>query len=302
MFSNPSPIFTGCATALVTPFLPDGSVDTGALKRLILLQLDAGIDALVLLGTTGEPCTLSMDERERVIVTGLETVGGRIPVLIGTGSNDTRRAIEYARQAQKLGAQGQLSVTPYYNKTTQTGLIRHYSAILDSCDLPMILYNVPSRTGVSIRPDTLAQLAVHPHVAGLKEASGDVSLAADFLACTHGELPLYSGNDDLIVPLMAIGASGAISVCSNILPLQTRLITSACQSGCFEEAADAQQALLPLIRALFSQVNPIPVKAALAMMGLVHDVVRLPLIPMDEPERSRLKLLLSAWKLTAQAQ
>ena len=301
MFSNPSPIFTGCATALVTPFLPDGSLDADALKALIQLQLDAGIDALVLLGTTGEPCTLSMAERERVIRLGLEAVHGRIPVLVGTGSNDTRRAIEYAAQARKLGAQGQLSVTPYYNKTTQAGLIRHYSAILDSCDLPMILYNVPSRTGMSIQPDTLAQLAVHPHVAGLKEASGNMALAADYLACTHGALPLYSGNDDLIVPLMALGASGAISVCSNILPLQTRRITCACQSGCFDEAAELQQELLPLIRALFAQVNPIPVKAALAMLGRIHDVVRLPLVPLEEPERGRLQRLLADLDLTAQA-
>lgn len=301
MFVHPSPLFTGCATALVTPFLPDGSLDEEALRRLISLQLDAGIDALVLLGTTGEPCTLSMDERERVIAIGLETAGGRIPVLIGTGSNDTRRAIEYARQARKLGAQGQLSVTPYYNKTTQNGLIRHYSAILDSCDLPMILYNVPSRTGMSMTPETLAQIAVHPNVAGLKEASGDLSLAADFIQWTNGELPLYCGNDDLIVPLMALGASGAISVCSNILPLQTRLITFACRNGCFDEASDALQALLPLMRALFAQVNPIPVKAALAMMGLIHDVVRLPLVPMDDPERSRLQRLLADCGLTAQA-
>ncbi|MDY3833272.1 MAG: 4-hydroxy-tetrahydrodipicolinate synthase, partial [Candidatus Ventricola sp.] len=258
-----------------------------------------GIDALVLLGTTGEPCTLSMDERERVIAIGLETAGERVPVIIGTGSNDTRRAIEYARQARKLGAQGQLSVTPYYNKTTQNGLIRHYSAILDSCDLPMILYNVPSRTGMSMNPDTLAQLAVHPNVAGLKEASGDLSLAADFIQRTHGELPLYCGNDDLIVPLMALGVAGAISVCSNILPLQTRLITFACRNGCFDEASDAQQALLPLMRALFAQVNPIPVKAALAMMGLIHDVVRLPLVPMDEPQRSRLQRVLEDCSLIA---
>ena len=299
MFAHPSPLFTGCATAIVTPFLPNGSLDEEALRRLILLQLDAGIDALVLLGTTGEPCTLSMDERERVIAIGLETAGERVPVIIGTGSNDTRRAIEYARQARKLGAQGQLSVTPYYNKTTQNGLIRHYSAILDSCDLPMILYNVPSRTGMSMNPDTLAQLAVHPNVAGLKEASGDLSLATDFIQRTHGELPLYCGNDDLIVPLMALGAAGAISVCSNILPLQTRLITFACRNGCFDEASDAQQALLPLMRALFAQVNPIPVKAALAMMGLIHDVVRLPLVPMDEPQRSRLQRVLEDCSLIA---
>lgn len=299
VFSNASTIFTGCATALVTPFLPGGALDEEALRRLIALQLDAGIDALVLLGTTGEPCTLSMDERERVITIGLEAVSGRIPVLVGTGSNDTRRAIEYARQARKLGAQGQLSVTPYYNKTTQTGLLRHYSAILDSCDLPMILYNVPSRTGMSLKPDTLVQLAVHPNVAGLKEASGDLSIASDFLACAGGTLPLYSGNDDLIVPLMALGGSGAISVCSNLVPLQTRLITQACLSGCFDEASNAQQALLPLMRALFTQVNPIPVKAALAMMGQIHDVVRLPLVPMDEPQRSRLAHVLLDYGLIA---
>ena len=163
----------------------------------------------------------------------------------------------------------------------------------------MILYNVPSRTGMSMNPDTLAQLAVHPNVAGLKEASGDLSLAADFIQRTRGELPLYCGNDDLIIPLMALGAAGAISVCSNILPLQTRLITFACQNSCFDEASDAQQALLPLIRALFAQVNPIPVKAALAMMGLIHDVVRLPLVPMDEPQRSHLQRILEDCSLIA---
>lgn len=285
-------LFRGCATALITPFLPDGSLDLPTLKRLIARQLDNGIDALVLLGTTGEPCTLSMDEREKVIQTGVELASGRIPIIVGTGSNDTRRAVEYARQASQLGADGQLTVTPYYNKTTQQGLLRHFGTILDASELPMFLYHVPSRTGVSLSVQTAAALADHPNIAGMKEASGSISYAADILEKTDGRLPLYCGNDDSIAALMALGAQGAISVCSNILPMQTRALTQACLNGCFHEAKDIQLALLPLIRLLFSQVNPIPVKAALSMMGLARDVLRLPLIPMEEPQRSELKSLL----------
>ena len=262
------PLFTGCATALITPFLPDGRLDEPALRRLLAMQIAAKMDALVLLGTTGEPCTLSMDERERIIEIGLECTGGSIPVIVGTGSNDTRRAIEYARQAQRLGAAGQLSVTPYYNKTTQSGLIRHYHAILDACPLPMILYNVPGRTGMGLSADTAAALSRHPSVVGLKEASG---------------------NDDQILPMMAQGSCGAISVVSNILPDKTRALTRACLERRMDDAQALQLELMPLIRALFLQVSPIPAKAALAMMGLIHDELRLPLAQMDEPYRSRLK-------------
>lgn len=285
-------LFSGCATALVTPFLPDGKLDLPALKRLITRQIDAGIDALVLLGTTGEPSTLTMEERETVIQTGVEICSGRIPLIIGTGSNDTRRAIDYALQAKRLGADGQLSVTPYYNKATQSGLIRHFSAILDACALPMILYHVPGRTGVSISAQTVATLAAHPNTAGIKEASGSVSLAADILQATGGKLPMYCGNDDAVTALMSLGAVGAISVCSNIAPMQMRALTHACLHGCFEQARDMQLTLLPLMKLLFAQVNPIPAKAALAMMGLSHDVLRLPLTPMEEPERSELNSLL----------
>ncbi|MBQ2990831.1 MAG: 4-hydroxy-tetrahydrodipicolinate synthase [Clostridia bacterium] len=285
-------LFSGCATALVTPFHPDGSLDEDAFIRLLLRQLSAGIDALVVLGTTGEPSTLSMHERERIITSAVTCAEGRVPVIVGTGSNDTRKAIEYARQAADLGAQGQLCVTPYYNKTTQTGLIRHFEAVLDSCRLPMILYNVPSRTGMSISEDTAAALSRHPQVAGIKEASGDPAYTLHVLQKTHGELAVYSGNDDIIVPLMACGAKGAISVCSNILPAQTRAMTHACLSGCFDEAQQAQCALTPLIRALFAQVNPIPVKAALSMMGLMEETLRLPLTPLEEPYRAALKALL----------
>ena len=297
MSSKQIPLFTGCATALVTPFLPDGRLDEAALKRLISIQLAAGIDALVLLGTTGEPCTLSMEEREHIIQITMREVNGQIPVLVGTGSNDTRKSIEYARQAQRLGAQGQLCVTPYYNKTTQNGLIRHYQTILEHCELPMVLYHVPGRTGMRMEPKTLAQLAGHPQIVGLKEASGDVSLAEAYLECTHGTLPLYSGNDDLTVPLMSIGARGVISVCSNLLPLPMLRITRACLSRRYDEAAAAQQMLLPLIHALFAQVNPIPVKAALSMMGCMHDAVRLPLLTLDAQEKGELRKLLEEYGL-----
>lgn len=283
------PLFTGCATALITPFLPDGSLDLLSFKRLIAQQTDAGIDALVLLGTTGEPSTLSMDEREIIIQTGIEMISGKIPIIVGTGSNDTRRAIEYALQAKRLGAQAQLCVTPYYNKATQQGLVRHFSAILDACDLPMILYHVPGRTGVSLSIDTVDTLSRHPHVIGLKEASGSITFAAEILQKTGGSLPLYCGNDDAVTALMSMGAVGSISVCSNIVPLQMRALTHACLHGCFEQARDIQLGLLSLINQLFSQVNPIPVKAALNMMGFIHDVLRLPLTPMEEPHRNALK-------------
>lgn len=292
------PLFSGCATALVTPFLPDGSLDLDALRCLIARQIDAGIDALVLLGTTGEPSTLSMQEREIIIRTGIEIVDGKVPIIVGTGSNDTRRAIDYALQAKQLGADGQLCVTPYYNKATQSGLIRHFTAIMDACSLPMILYNVPSRTGVNLSVQTVSALAAHAHIAGIKEASGSSAYAAEIIHATQGRLPVYCGNDDAITPLMALGAVGAISVCSNIVPIQSRALVQACLNGCYDEARDMQFALLPLINLLFSQVNPIPAKAALAMMGKIHDVLRLPLTPMEEPQRSELSSLLKKLELT----
>ena len=294
MFISQNPLFSGCATALVTPFLPDGSLDLNGLRRLIGTQIEAGIDALVLLGTTSEPSTLSMAERETVIRTGIEMASGKIPVIVGTGSNDTRRAIDYAHQAKQLGADGQLCVTPYYNKATQSGLVRHFSAVLDACALPMILYNVPGRTGVNLSIPAVSDLAAHPHIAGIKEASGSMPYAAEIIHATQGTLPVYCGNDDAITPLMALGAIGAISVCSNIVPIQTRALTQACLNGCFDEARNMQLTLLPLIDLLFSQVNPIPAKAALAMMDQIHDVLRLPLTPMEEPHRSQLHHALQA--------
>ena len=292
-----SPLFKGCATALVTPFLPDGALDEAALRRLIAIQLDAHIDALVLLGTTGEPCTLNMDERQRVIEIGLEAVDGSIPVIVGTGSNNTRKAVEYAQQACRLGAQGQLCVTPYYNKATQAGIIRHYKAILESCPLPMIVYNVPSRTGVGMTADTLLRLSRHPLITGIKEASGNPALTAEILAGSQAPLHVYCGNDDQILPLMALGACGAISVVSNAAPEQVHALTTAALNGDMQIARQKQLAMLDLIQALFLQVNPIPVKAALSMMGLIHDSLRLPLTPLEEPYREKLRLALQKMKL-----
>ena len=292
MALSKSPLFTGCATALVTPFLPDSTLDLPALRRLIQRQIDSGIDALVLLGTTGEPCTLSMTEREHVIKTCIETASGKVPIIIGTGSNDTRRAIEYAKQAYLLGADGHLCVTPYYNKATQDGLIRHYNMIADACALPLLLYNVPGRTGVSLQAKTVSTLAQHPNIVGIKEASSSLSLSSQILKETLSLFPLYCGNDDAITPLMSLGACGVISVCSNLLPLQMRSITHACLNGCYEEARSMQLSLLPLIELLFAQVNPIPIKAALHMTEEIHDVLRLPLTPMDDPDRGKLVTLL----------
>lgn len=286
------PLFTGCATALVTPFTRSGGIDKPALRRLISMQIESGIDALVLLGTTGEPSTLDMHERERVITIGIDEAKSRVPIIIGTGSNDTKKAAEYAKQAKTLGADGQLCVTPYYNKASQTGLIRHYEAVLSACDLPMIVYNVPGRTGMTLTADTALMLSLHPLIAGIKEASGDLALTSEIIAKTGGNLPVYCGNDDLVMPMMAMGAMGAVSVVSNVVPEQTRAITSDCLSYQYVKAQEAQQSLLPLIRALFSQVSPIPVKAALSMMGLCEDVLRLPLTPMETPHRERLKSVL----------
>lgn len=297
MLLNHHALFTGCAAALVTPFLKDSFLDEPALRRLLTMQKDAGMDAIVLLGTTGEPSTLTMAERERIISIGVEMLGKQMPVIVGTGSNDTRRAVEYAKQAKRLGAAGQLCVTPYYNKSTQAGLLRHYNAILSACDLPMIVYNVPSRTGMSISEQTAAALADHPMIAGIKEASGDLSLAAHIQQRTEGKLSIYCGNDDLILPLMAIGAQGAISVCANVVPSKTRALTTACLNGCFDEAQQMQQELLPLIDALFTQVNPIPVKAALYRMGVICDELRLPLTPLEEPHRARLYDILKRMQL-----
>lgn len=284
------PIFKGCAAALVTPFLSDGALDLPALKRLVRMHRQAGTDAIVLLGTTGEPSTISEAEREQIIRAGIEAAEG-MPVIVGTGANDTRRAAAYARQAKELGACAQLCVTPYYNKCTQQGLIRHYCTVMDSCELPLIAYHVPSRTGVSVTLDTIRTLSHHPHMAGIKEAGSSIALAADILSSRIG-IPLYCGNDDMILPMISMGASGAISVTANLLPAITKSLTDAALSGDYARALEIHNALMPLFRALFWQVNPIPVKAAMSHAGLIREILRLPLTPLEEPHRSRLFALL----------
>ena len=274
-----TPLFYGTATALITP-MKQGEVDLEALEKLIEAQLAAGVSALVPCGTTGEPATLSADEWQAVIARTVQVVDHRVPVIAGTGGNATRSVIEHAALAARLGADAQLCVTPYYNKTTQEGLTAHYLAIARESALPMILYSVPSRTGMSIGLDTLKTLSAEPAVLALKEAGGDIARAADIAALCGSDLPLYCGSDEMTVPMLSLGAAGVISVLSNPLPGAVCRMTDAWSEGRIAEARALQLKYLPLIRLLFRQVSPIPVKAAMALMGLCENELRLPLVPL----------------------
>ena len=278
------PIFEGAATALVTP-LTEAGVDYAAFGRLIDWQIDGGIDALVICGTTGESSTLTDEEHREAIRYAVERVAGRVPVIAGTGSNDTAYAVDLARFSEAVGADAHLVVTPYYNKATQKGLIKMYETIADACSLPMILYNVPSRTGVNIEPSTYAALADHPHIAAIKEAGGNISKIVETVALVGDRLDLYSGNDDQIVPIMACGGRGVISVLSNLLPRETSELCKTFLRGDVAAAMQMQTHYLPLVNALFSETNPIPVKAAMSAMGFCEDYLRLPLTPMEEAHR-----------------
>ena len=276
-------LFQGAATALVTPFR-DGGVDVPALDRMVERQLDAGIQALFPCGTTGEPATLSADEWALVIRRTVEIVHGRVPVIAGTGGNDTRDVLARAERARDLGADAQLCVTPYYNKTTQKGLLAHYRAITAGSDLPVLVYSVPGRTGMSIAPETCAALAEDGQIIGLKEAGGDAGRAADILALCGGRLPVYCGSDEITVPMLAIGAAGVVSVLSNIVPGQVVEMTRRLAGGDVRGAAALQLRYQPLTRLLFRQVSPIPVKAALGAMGLCENSLRLPLTALEGDE------------------
>ena len=280
-------VFTGIATALVTPLTPDG-IDYNAFARLLDWQCDEGIDALVVCGTTGESSTLTDDEHRQAIDFAVKHVNGRVPVIAGTGSNDTDYALDLTRHACESGADGVLVVTPYYNKATQKGLIRMFSEIADVSTAPVILYNVPSRTGCNIEPATVAALAEHPNISGIKEASGDISKIADIMALCGDKIDLYSGNDDQIVPILSLGGKGCISVLSNPLPRKTTEICRKFFAGDVAGAAKLQLELLPLIRALFREVNPIPVKSAMAAMGFCEEYLRLPLTVMEEEHKQEL--------------
>ena len=274
-------IFRGAATALVTPMTSTG-VDYDALARLIDFQLESGIHALLAVGTTGESATLSAAERKEVIRFTVRRVDGRVPVLAGTGTNDTAHVLEYTRSACGDGADAVLVVTPYYNKATQGGLIAHYTAVADASEKPVILYNVPSRTGCNILPATYLRLSEHENIQAIKEANGNISAIVETMALAGDKLDLYSGNDDEVVPILSMGGLGVISVLSNVLPRQTVEMCDKFFAGDVAGAAKMQCDMLDLIRALFSEVNPIPVKAATAAMGFCENYLRLPLTPMED--------------------
>ena len=280
-------IFTGMATAMVTPMTPEG-VDYEALGRFVDFQLSQGIHALVAVGTTGESATLSPDERKEVIRFTIDRVADRVPVIAGTGTNNTQHAIEYSVDAAKAGADALLVVTPYYNKATQNGLIAHFTAIADKVDKPIILYNVPSRTGCNLLPATVEKLAEHPNIAAIKEASGNMSQVVELFARCGDKLDVYSGEDGLTVPILSMGGKGTISVLSNVVPKEAVAMTNAFFAGDVAEAARLQCRYLNLINLLFCEVNPIPAKAAVSAMGFGKEYIRLPLTPMEEGNRAKL--------------
>jgi len=280
----PTPLFTGCASALITPF-KNGEVDYPALEKLIEFQLSGGIDCIVACGTTGEPSTMTQAEWESVLSFVIARARGRVPVVAGTGGNCTADVIQKARRAKALGADAQLCVTPYYNKTTQAGLVAHYTAIARDGALPVIVYNVPSRTGLNMTPDTFARLSREENIIGMKEASGNMLQIMDMIRLTEGRAAFYSGSDELTAPFRAVGGLGTISVLANIAPALMRDMTH----KPLEEAAKLNLSALPLINALFSEVNPIPVKAAAAMMGFCENEVRLPLVPLSPANEEKLK-------------
>ena len=286
-------IFRGAATALITPLTANG-VDYGALGRLIDWQISEGIDALVIAGTTGEGATLTYEEHQEAIRFSVNRAAGRVPIIAGTGSNDARRAITLSRFACDVGADGLLVVTPYYNKATQKGLVAMFTAIADAVTKPIILYNVPSRTGVNIEPATYAALADHPNIAGIKEANGNIAKIVETVSLVGDRLDLYSGTDDQIVPILSMGGSGVISVLSNVAPAKTAQLCRRFFEGDLAGAAAMQCELLPLINALFCEVNPIPVKAAMAAMGWCENILRLPLTPMEEAHWQKLRALMAA--------
>ena len=282
-------IFTGAAVALVTPFLEDGTVNYKKLEELIEYQIANSTDAIVACGTTGEASTLTDEEHKEVIKFTVEKVAGRIPVIAGTGSNDTAYSLELSQFAKEVGADAHLQVTPYYNKPTQKGLIKHFEYVADRVDLPMILYNVPGRTGMNILPETYGELCKHPNIVAAKEANGDVAALVKTMDICGDELDIYSGDDGLIVPMMSLGAKGVISVLSNIKPKETHEICQLFMDGKIAESAKMQKAYNNLINALFIETNPIPVKAALNVLGFEVGECRLPLCEMSEANLEKLK-------------
>ena len=284
-------VFTGAATAIITPF-KNGNIDYESFKKLIEWQIAEGIDAIVVCGTTGEGSTLTDEEHREAIKFCVDCVGGRVPVIAGTGSNDTAYAIDLTKFACEAGADAMLVVTPYYNKATQRGLYECFTAIADASTKPVILYNVPSRTGCNLLPATAAKLADHPNIVAIKEACGNISQIAELAAAVGDKMDIYSGNDDQIVPIMSLGGKGVISVLSNLMPKATSEMCKKFASGDVKGAAKMQLDLLALTNALFCEVNPIPVKAAMAAMGFCENSLRLPLTPMESANEEKLIALM----------
>ena len=292
------PIFTGSAAAAATPFTGSG-VDFPALRKHLDFLLENGTDALVICGTTGEAATMSYEERMETVEAVVRHVDGRVPVIAGTGSNNTENAIALSRDAVSAGADGLLVVTPFYNKATQRGLIRHFAAVADSAERPVILYNVPSRTGVKCAAETYAQLASHPNIQGVKEASGDLALVQKTRELCPEDFYIWSGNDDETAPIMLLGGSGVISVAANVVPQEMHQLTASCLSGDFVSAGKLQLRLRKLCEALFWEVNPIPVKTAMSMMGFCQERFRLPMCEMEEENRARLRTVLAEYGLVS---
>ena len=280
-------IFTGMATAIVTPMTKTG-IDYDALGRFLEFQIENGINAIVVMGTTGENATIEPEDQKEVIRYTVQKVAGRVPVIAGTGTNNTEHVLKNTRNACEVGADAVLVVTPYYNKATQNGLITHFTTVADASTVPVILYNVPGRTGCNLLPKTVAKLAEHPRIAAVKEATGNVAQMVEIMALCGDKIDVYSGEDALTVPMMAMGAAGTISVLSNVVPKEAVAMTDACKAGDYKTAAQWQCKLLGLTNALFSEVNPIPAKAAVSAMGFGEENLRLPLTPMEDQTRAKL--------------
>lgn len=291
------PIFTGSGVAIVTPMNPDGSVNYDELGRLIDFQIENGIDAIIACGTTGESATLDHEEHCNVIKYTIEKVNKRVPVIAGTGSNDTAYAIELTKEAKKMGADAVLSVTPYYNKTSQAGLVAHFKAIAEAVDIPMIVYNVPSRTGCNIQPATYVELSKIPNIVATKEAGEKVGEVAKIISMCGDDLDIYTGCDDLTVPVMSLGGIGVISVFANVCPKEMHEITQLCLDGDFAKASKMHLHYLELMNALFCDVNPIPVKEAVNMIGFNAGNCRLPLVPLSEKSNEYLKSVMDKYGL-----
>jgi len=282
-------IFTGAGIAIITPFNADGSINYECLGEMIDYQIDNGTDAVIICGTTGEASTMSDEEHLDCIKFAVKHTAGRVPVIAGTGSNDTKYAIELSKEAEAAGADGLLVVTPYYNKTSQRGLIAHFTAIADAVNIPIILYNIPGRTGMGIEISTMKVLAKHKNIVAVKEASGNISYTAKLIAECGDDIDVYSGNDDIIVPMMSLGAKGVISVLSHVIPKETHMMTQYCLDNNYAEATKLQIEYLDLINNLFIEVNPIPVKEAMNMIGINAGPCRMPLYEMSDANKAVLR-------------